>query len=147
VREDGAVEQSVSVDIQALPERVWEVLTDVEQWPEWTETVRSVRRLDDGPLRAGSRATINQPKIPETEYVVTELEPGESFTWVATGPGVTTTARHEIQALDGGRSRVRLTVEQRGWLGSTVGRFYRGLTDRYLAMEAAGLKARCEGRA
>jgi len=26
-----------------------------------------------------------------------------------------------------------------------MGRFYRGLTDRYLAKEAAGLKSRCEG--
>ena len=27
-------------------------------------------------------------RIPPTEYVVTELEPGRSFAWVATGPGV-----------------------------------------------------------
>jgi uncharacterized protein YndB with AHSA1/START domain len=138
------VEQSITVEIAAPPERVWEVLADVERWSEWTETVTWVRRIDEGPLRTGSRAKISQPKIPETEYVVTELEPGGSFTWVATGPGVTTTARHEVEALHGG-SRVRLAVEQGGWLGSLMGRFYRGLTDRYLANEAAGLKVRCEG--
>ncbi len=139
------MEQSTTVDIAASPERVWEVLVDVERWSEWTETVTWVRRLDEGPLRPGSRAKINQPKIPETEYVVTELEPGQSFTWVATGPGVLTTARHSIEPLPGGSSRVRLSVEQEGWLGSLMGRFYRGLTDRYLANEAAGLKAACEG--
>ena len=139
------MEQSSTVDIAAAPERVWEVLADVERWSEWTETVTWVRRLDDGPLRSGSRAKINQPKIPETEYVVTELEPGQSFTWVATGPGVTTTARHTVEALPGGGSRVRLAVEQAGLVGSVLGWFYRGLTDRYLANEAAGLKARCEG--
>ena len=138
--------QSVTVDIAAPPERVWEVLTDVERWSEWTETVTSVKRLDDGPLRAGSRAKIAQPKIPETEYVVTELLPGRSFTWVASGPGVTTTARHEVDALSDGGSRVTLSVEQAGLLGSVMGRFYRGLTDRYLANEANGLKARCEGK-
>jgi hypothetical protein len=140
------MEQSVTVDIEATPERVWEVLSDVESWSEWTETVTWVRRLDEGPLRSGSRARILQPKLPETEYVVTELEPGRSFTWVATGPGVTTTARHEVEGLPGGSSRVRLAVEQGGWLGSVMGRFYRGLTDRYLANEAAGLKARAEGQ-
>jgi uncharacterized protein YndB with AHSA1/START domain len=139
------MEQSTTVDIAASPERVWEVLVDVERWSEWTESVTWVRRLDDGPLRSGSRAKINQPKVPETEYVVTELEPGQSFTWVATGPGVLTTARHSIEPLPGGGSRVRLSVEQEGWLGSLMGRFYRGMTDRYLANEAAGLKARCEG--
>ncbi len=39
---------------------------------------------------------------------------------------------------------MRLSVSQSGWLGSVMGRFYRGLTDRYLADEANGLKARCE---
>ena len=139
------MEQSVTVEIAAPPERVWEVLIDVERWPEWTETVTSVKRLDEGALRTGARATINQPKIPETEYVVTELDPGRSFTWVAKGPGVTTTARHDVEASSGGGSRVVLSVVQSGLLGSVMGRFYRGLTDRYLANEAAGLKARCEG--
>ena len=138
------MEQSTTVDIAAPPERVWEVLTDVESWSEWASTVTSVGRLDDGPLRLGSRAKIRQPRIPETEYVVTELEPGRSFTWVATGPGVLTTARHDVEALPGGGTRVRLSVTQSGWLGSSMGRFYRGLTDRYLANEANGLKARCE---
>ena len=140
------MEQSASVDIAAPPERVWEVLSDVEYWSEWTETVTSVRRLDDGPLRPGSRAKISQPKIPETEYVVTELEPGRSFTWVAAGTGRAhdRPARGRRRCADGG-SRVRLSVEQGGWLGSVMGRFYRGLTDRYLANEANGLKARCEG--
>ena len=140
----GVMEQSTSIDITAPAERVWEVLTDVEYWSEWTPTVTWVRRLDDGPLRVGSRAKIRQPRVPETEYVVTELDPGRSFTWVATGPGVLTTARHSVEPLPDGGARVRLSVEQGGWLGSLVGRFYRGLTDRYLANEANGLKARCE---
>lgn len=138
------MEQSTTVEIAAPPDRVWEVLVDVERWSEWTETVTSVRRLDEGPLRTGSRARISQPKVPQTEYVVTDLAPGRAFTWVATGPGVRTTARHEIEALPDGGSRVRLAVEQSGWLGSVTGRLYAGLTDRYLAAEAAGLKARCE---
>ncbi|GAA2720471.1 SRPBCC family protein [Cellulomonas aerilata] len=139
------MEQSVTVDVGAPPERVWEVLTDVEHWSQWTSTVTSVRLLDDGPLRVGSRARISQPRLPESEYVVTELDPGRSFTWVATAPGVRTTARHDAQVLPEGGTRVRLSVSQSGRLGSVMGRFYRGLTDRYLAAEAAGLRARCEG--
>ena len=140
------MEQSISVDIAAPPERVWEVLSNVEHWPEWTPTVTSVRRLDEGPLRSGSRARIRQPRLPETEYVVTEFAPGRSFTWVAAGPGVLVTARHDVEPLAGGGTRVRLSVSQGGWLGSVMRLFYRGLTDRYLANEANGLKARCEGQ-
>ena len=138
------MEQSHTIDIGAPPERVWDVLTDVESWSAWTSTVTSVHRLDDGPLRLGSRAKIQQPRIPETEYVVTELERGRSFTWVASGPGVRTTARHDVEPLPDGGTRVRLLVTQSGWLGSLMARFHRGLTDRYLAAEANGLKSRCE---
>jgi hypothetical protein len=64
---------------------------------------------------------------------------------VATGPGVTTTARHAVAALPDGGTRLRLAVEQAGLLGLVMGRFYRAMTDRYLENEAAGLKKRCEG--
>ncbi len=91
------MEQTTKIDVEAPVERVWEVLRDVERWPEWAPTVTSVRRRDDGPLAVGSRARVEQPRIPTTEYVVTELEPGRSFTRVVTGPGVRTTARHRLE--------------------------------------------------
>lgn len=139
------MEQSTTVDIAAPPDRVWEVLTDVEHWSDWTASVRWVRRLEDGPLRTGSAAKISQPKVPTVDWVVTEFDPGRMFTWVSAGPGALTTARHSVEALPGGGSRVRLSVEQSGIVGSLVGRLYHGLTERYLAMESAGLKAQCEG--
>ena len=138
------MEQSISVEIAAPAEQVWAVMSDLEAWPSWAPTVTSVRLLDDGPPQVGSRAKIAQPKLPQTEYTITALVPGRSFTWEATGPGVRTIARHQIEPLGPDRSRVRLSVTQSGWLGSVMGRFYRGLTDRYLAAEAEGLRARCE---
>ena len=112
------MEQSTSIDVEAPVEQVWEALREVELWPEWAPTVTSVRRLDDGPL----------------------------FTWVATGPGVHTTARHLLEELGTGSTRVTLAVEQAGPVGVVMGRFYRRLTDRYLTAEAEGIKARSEGR-
>ena len=139
------MQQSVEVMIDAPARRVWEVLTDVERWPEWAATVTSVTRLDEGPLMVSSRARVEQPKLPPTEYVVTELAPAKSFTWVATSPGVRTIARHHVEALPRSGTRVRLSVEQAGPLGKVMGRlFFKGLTKRYLAAEAAGLKTRSE---
>lgn len=40
-----------------------------------------------------------------------------------------------------GRCGVRLAIEQAGLLGSLVGLIYRGLTKRYVQMEADGLAA------
>jgi uncharacterized membrane protein len=36
------VEQSTTIDIEAPVEQVWEVLREVERWPEWAPTVTSV---------------------------------------------------------------------------------------------------------
>ena len=137
------MEQHTSIDIDAPVARVWTVLRDVEHWSEWTASVRSVTLLD-AELRVGARARIDQPRIPTTVWTVTGLTEGHDFTWEASGPGTLTTGRHAVEATGPGTCRATLSITQSGWLGSLVGRGYRSLTDRYLAMEAAGLKARAE---
>jgi Polyketide cyclase / dehydrase and lipid transport len=71
------VQADFTVRVAAAPQRVWDVLADVEDWPSWTPSVTSVTRLDQGPLRVGSRAKIKQPRLPTTTWTVTELSPGE----------------------------------------------------------------------
>ena len=73
------MEQTSRIDVEAPVEHVWEVLREVELWPEWAPTVTSVRRLADGPLAVGSGVRVEQPRIPPTAYVVTEFEPSRSF--------------------------------------------------------------------
>ena len=141
------VDQRTRIDVAASPQRVWEVLTDVERWPEWTESVTHVRALDAGPLAVGSRVEISQPRIPTGTYTVTAVEPGRAFTWEQRQPGSTVVAHHVCSPLPEGGTRVELSVVMRGAVGSVVGRLYGKLTARYLAMEAAGLKSRAEGPA
>jgi uncharacterized membrane protein len=137
------VQAAFTVRVAAAPQRVWDVLADVEDWPSWTPSVTSVTRLDDGPLRVGSKAKIKQPRLPTTTWTVTELSPGESFMWIATGPGFRTTASHRVQPAESG-SIVTLTLQQQGLVGGLVGWLTAGLTNRYLAMEGHGLKDRAE---
>lgn len=137
-------DQSIEIEINAPADRVWAVLSDARAWPTWTPSVTSVE-IDEGELlHVGSRARIKQPRIGTNEWTVTELVPGRSFTWESRAPGVLSVARHEVDPLGDGRSRLRLSVSQSGAIGGLAGRLYRGLTDRYLAMESAGLKARAE---
>ncbi|HET8604768.1 MAG TPA: SRPBCC family protein [Marmoricola sp.] len=130
--------------VEAPPERVWPVLADVARWPEWTPTVDSLQRLDDGPLRIGSRARIHQPRLPRAEWEVTEVQDGRSFTWEASGPGLRTIGRHEVVA-EGAGSAVTLSIEQTGPASPVAALVWRRLTQRYLETEAASLAARVTG--
>lgn len=132
-----------SVRIAATPQRVWEIFFDVERWPEWTESISTVERLEPGPLKIGSRTRIKQPKLPEALWEVTELAEGEYFEWVATGPGVRTTGGHRVVA-DGDGAIAISTIVQAGPLGWLAVLIWRNLTHRYLEIEGAGLKARAE---
>jgi uncharacterized membrane protein len=131
-------------DIHAPAHEVFDTWADVAHWPEWTASVTSVERLDDGPLRVGSKARVRQPRLPTAVWEVTELVPAESFTWVARGPGVVTTGIHRVEPLPEGRSRVTAVLEQGGLLGGVVGRLTKGLTETYMRTEVLGLKAHCE---
>jgi len=134
---------STTVDINAAPAAVLAVMSDVERWPEWTASVTSVTRLDSGPFVVGSRARIRQPKLPPALWTVSAMEPGRSFTWISKGPGILVTAHHSIELREGG-SRVTLSIRYRGLLAKLLVWMTRDINERYLAMEAKGLKARCE---
>jgi hypothetical protein len=72
------------------------------------------------------------------------VTPGTGWTWVQRSPGGLTVARHDVIPESDRRTRVRQQLDQRGPVGSMVGLLMRGMTRRYLALEAAGLKARSE---
>ena len=136
---------SITVEIGAPPHRIWEVMSDVERWPEWTASVTSIRRLSPEPFAVGSKVVIRQPKFPPAMWVVTDIQPNRSFTWRSGAPGVYVFAHHSIEPTPTG-SRVTLSLRYNGLLGGVLGWLTAGITNRYLAMEASGLKQRAETR-
>ncbi len=116
-------------------------MADVERWPEWTPTVTRIERLDSGPLAVGSRARIQQPKLPTAIWEVSELVAGRGFTWITRSPGVRVIATHGVEPSSQG-ARAMLSVRFAGLLGGLVARFTRELNERYLSLEAQGLRER-----
>jgi uncharacterized protein YndB with AHSA1/START domain len=133
-----------STDIDAPVSKVWEVLVDVESWPRWTDSIDSVRRLDEGPLRVGSSARIEQPKLRPMVWTVSELVPERSFTWAARMPGVVVTGEHTITRLDDGRTRLDLAAEGGGPFAFLADLLTGRRVRQYVGLEAAGMKAAAE---
>lgn len=137
-------ESEITIDAPAAV--VWEVFSDVEHWPEWTASVTRLVGLNGPDLAVGKRFEIKQPRMPKLVWEVVELAPGASWTWTQRAPGGLTVARHDVIAESPQRTLVRQRLDQGGPIGAMVGLLMRGMTRRYLELEAAGLKARSEER-
>jgi hypothetical protein len=133
-----------SIDVDSGQQRVWEVLTDLEAWPQRIETVDAVELLSPAPLGKGSRVRLRQPKLPEGIWEVTVWDPPSYFEFHQQSGGVTNVAGHRVEALEEGGSRLTLTLDMQGLLVPVFGRIYKGLTDRYMTLEAEGMKRAAE---
>ena len=131
------------ITIEAAPAIVWSVLADVERWPEWTSSVRTVELLD-GPLAVDHRVRIRQPKFPPVVWQITAVDTGSSFTWRSRSVGSDASGEHVILDDGDGTTTAVLTITQSGPLGALVALLSRRLTKRYVALEASGLKRRSE---
>jgi uncharacterized membrane protein len=132
------------VHISAPLDHVWEVLTNVEDWPRWTTSMDTVQRLDVGPLQVGSSARVEQPKLRPAVWTVTELERLHTFTWVAHQPGVRITGVHTLTREPDGRVRLDLTAAGSGPLARMADMIMGKRVRNYVQLEAAGLKAAAE---
>ena len=133
-----------SIEIDAPQDRVWEVLSDLEAWPQRIETVDTVELLSPAPITTGSRVRLKQPKLPEGTWDVTVWDAPSFFEWTQKASGVTSVAGHRIDSLGQDRARLTLTIEMRGLLIPIIGLFYRDLTNRYMTLEAEGMKRAAE---
>jgi uncharacterized membrane protein len=133
-----------SIEIDAPQQRVWDVLSALEAWPQRIETVELVELLTPAPISEGSRVRLKQPRLPEGIWNVTVWDAPSYFEWAQKTSGITSVAGHRVKALEEGRARLTLTLEMRGLLVPIVSLFYKKLTNRYMELEAQGMKRAAE---
>ena len=133
-----------SIEVDAPQRRVWDVLADLEAWPQRIETVDVVELLTPAPIAKGSRVLLKQPKLPEGTWDITVWDAPAYFEWTQKSGGITSVAGHRVDALGEGRARLTLTLDMRGFLIPVIALFYKGLTNRYLNLEAEGMKRAAE---
>jgi uncharacterized protein YndB with AHSA1/START domain len=83
-RSAAARELRAEADVQAPPDRVWQLLTDFSRMPEWSPELVRMVPLKPGGLRVGQwYLGINRRKaaVWPTRSVVARLEPGRAVAW------------------------------------------------------------------
>ena len=70
---------AVSIDIEAPPERIWDLLTNAADFPRWNSTVTRIT----GKIDAGEKLALEVPAAPGRTFKpkVTELEAGRRMVW------------------------------------------------------------------
>ena len=132
-----------SIDIDATPARVWQVMSDVKKWPEWTPSIESVEAAPDT-LSVGSRATVKAKGTPRATWTITEFNPGRNFTWITSVRGSKTVGEHVIAPNGEGKSRVTLAIEVNGLMGAIFKPMINKVITGNLELESNGLKRRSE---
>ena len=132
-----------SIEINATPARVWQVLSDVSKWPEWTPSIESVEGTP-ATMGVGATAVVKARGNPKATWTVTEWNPGQNFTWVTSIRGSKSVGEHIIEPNGEGKSRVTLAIEVKGLMGVIFKPMIsKGIVEN-LEMESNGLKQRSE---
>lgn len=93
-----------------------------ENHPRWEAEVLAIRRLDDGPVRVGSRAVMVRSdggrKNSETEYSVTEFDPPRRIAFDHPDSPLGFALSAEITPVSSTSCDVttRVTMQPRGWM-------------------------------
>ncbi|MGV7221928.1 MAG: SRPBCC family protein [Nitrospinales bacterium] len=137
------IENKILID--ASQELIWEATIDIESWPTWWPGMEKIVREDNGGFDVGSSALIKQKFMPETRWVVTEMNPGYCFTWITNNIGIEMIATHKINS-NAAEVSSTLKVEMNGLLVSLLGFLIKDPIAKSLKDENLALKKYCESK-
>ena len=134
--------REASLETSASPDRVWQVWSDINRWPEWNPDMKASHI--DGPLKLGATGNIDTRSGGKHDVVVTQFEQGRSFELESTAlPGTKMAIRATI-APSGSGSRITQGFEPRGLLAPIVGPMMGGAILKTFDSVLGGLKRKVE---
>lgn len=112
VNQNAPVVQSKELFIQANPEKVWAVLSNINQWTAWNHKISKATL--EGALQVGAKFhwTINGAAIRSTVHT---LEPYRVLGWSGVTFGATAIHNWYLEPRDGG-TLVKVEESMEGWL-------------------------------
>ena len=112
INQEAPVKQSKQLFIQASPEKVWSVLTDINNWVRWNEKITRAH-IEGKPVTGTSfRWTVNGAKI---KSVLHTVEPCRAFGWSGVTFGGSAIHNWYLEKREGG-AIVKVEESMQGWL-------------------------------
>lgn len=116
-------------------ERLWQLISDLDNWPRHLDTFVEVTALQPGPPRLGARYRVRQPALAAAVYTITWWQEGEGFSWQTGSRSLMGTAEHRIVE-EGLGQRLELVYKWSGPLALVVHRALRRKAQEFLDHEA-----------
>ncbi len=129
-------------EIQAKPEKIWDILADVEGWPKWVDT-DSAKLITPAPLKEGSKFEANLGGM-RWDLTVTKADRPRSIEWSAKRLGLKAVHGWELQER-GGKTVVATKETMWGWMAVSLYFITRMRLSKADKKWLADLKARAEG--
>lgn len=107
-----------TVEIARTPDDVFAYLTDISRFTEWQDAVVSAKPLDDGPMKAGSKATMTRRMGKREQTFTTELtdwNPPRSYAFRGIDGPVRPIGKGTLEPIgDGQRTRFTFSIDFEG---------------------------------
>jgi len=97
INRDASIRDSQAIIINEHIDKVWEILTHIEDWPKWNEDIKSV---DGAKLEVGSKFSWVLGGIHITS-TVRKIESPELLTWTGTALGIKAIHVWKLEESDG----------------------------------------------
>ena len=134
---------SSEIQVAASPETVWDVLSDLPNWPEWNADVRSMSL--QGPLRPGTEFRWKSGAASLRSELQSVERPTE-IGWTGTTMGIHAVHVFRFQPKDGG-TLARSEESFSGLIPSVLKSYSRRTLKRGIESFLAALKTEAERRA
>jgi hypothetical protein len=117
--------------VELPPEKAWQHLARVEQWPSWAKHIKRVEVQPPGELGPESTGRLHlntwvRSGWPGSSaaFTVTEFNPYHSWKWVAPFLWLTCHYDHRFDELNPTQTKMTFVIEAKGFGKSVIGRLF-----------------------
>jgi carbon monoxide dehydrogenase subunit G len=101
-------------DVSAGHQRAWNLLADVQRWPEWAPHITRVDVEPPGPVGPDSTGVLHIRRLGANAFAMTDWRPHRHWRWRGRMPGAIVDYNHEFAAIDETTTRLTWTVDLDG---------------------------------